>query len=316
MPRVSASLIPSSTGLMNSSRNRPAAGLVLEDVSRAGLARKEVDLDVAVLAAAAGLLGVLHLAIGGPRQRFLVGHLRTADGGLDAELALEAVDDDLEVQLAHAGDDDFAGLLIGLDPERRVFGHQLLHARAELFLVGLGLRLDGERDDRLREVHRLEDDRLLLVAHRVAGRDRLQADGRGDVAGVDFLDFLALVRVHLQQAAEALGLLLGRVVDRRAGGHDARVDANERELADERVGHDLERQRRKRRVVGRRTLDDGFGPLVRIEALDRRHVDRRRQVVDDRVEQRLHALVLERRPADDRHEGGLRLRRPRCARSC
>ena len=84
---------------------------------------------------------------------------------------------------------------------------------AELLLVGLGLRLDRERDDRLREVHRLEHDRVLLVAHRVAGRDALQADRRGDVARVDFLDFLALVRVHLQQAADALGALLGRVVD-------------------------------------------------------------------------------------------------------
>ena len=92
------------------SRNRTAAGLVLEDVARARLAREEVDLHVAVLAAAAGLLRVLHLAIGGTRQGFLVGDLRTADGRLDAELALEAVDDDLEVQLAHAGDDDFAGL--------------------------------------------------------------------------------------------------------------------------------------------------------------------------------------------------------------
>ena len=216
MPRVSASLIPSSTGLMNSRGIEPPLVSFSKTYPEPGSPGKEVDLDVAVLAAAAGLLGVLHLAIGRTRQRFLVGHLRTADRRLDAELALEAVDDDLEVQLAHAGDDDFAGLLVGLDPERRVFGHQLLHARAELFLVGLGLRLDGERDDRLREVHRLEDDRLLLVAHRVAGRDGLEADGRGDVAGVDFLDFFALVRVHLQQAAEALGLLLGRVVDRRS----------------------------------------------------------------------------------------------------
>ena len=31
-----------------------------------------------------------------------------------------------------------------------------------------------------------------------------QADGRGDVAGVDLLDLLALVGVHLEQAADAL----------------------------------------------------------------------------------------------------------------
>ena len=42
--------------------------------------------------------------------------------------------------------------------------------------------------------------------------------------------------------------------------------------------------------------------VVRIDALDRRDVDRRREVVDDGVEQRLHALVLERRAADDRRD--------------
>ena len=41
-------------------------------------------------------------------------------------------------------------------------------------------------------------------AQRVAGGDVLEADGRGDVAGADFLDLVALVGVHLQQAADAL----------------------------------------------------------------------------------------------------------------
>ena len=39
---------------------------------------------------------------------------------------------------------------------------------------------------------------------RLAGDHVLQADGRGDVAGAHFLDFLALVGVHLQQAPDAL----------------------------------------------------------------------------------------------------------------
>ena len=45
-----------------------------------------------------------------------------------------------------------------------------------------------------------------------------------------------------------------------------------------------------------------------LDALDRRDVDRRRQIIDDRVEQRLHALVLEGRAAQHRHEA--------CRRSC
>ncbi len=266
-----------------------------------------MNLRVPVLASAAGLFRVLHLAVGGAGERLLVGHLRTADARLDVELALQPVDDDLQVQLAHASDDDLARLLVGLHAERRILGHQLAQAHAELLLVCLGLRLDRQRDDRLGEVHGFEDDRLALVADRIAGGDGLQPHGGGNVARVDFLDLFPLVRVHLQQPAQPLRLLLGRVVDGRAGRHDARVDADEGELADERVGHDLESQRGERCAVGRLTLDDHLGPLIGVEPEDRRNIERRGQVVDHAVEQRLHSLVLERGSADDRHEGRLHL---------
>jgi hypothetical protein len=42
-----------------------------------------------------------------------VGHLRLADVGFDAELALHAVDDDFQVQLAHARDDGLATFFVG-----------------------------------------------------------------------------------------------------------------------------------------------------------------------------------------------------------
>ena len=45
---------------------------------------------------------------------------------------------------------------------------------------------------------------FVRIAQRVAGRRFLQADGRRDVARAHFLDLLALVRVHLQDAAEPL----------------------------------------------------------------------------------------------------------------
>ena len=80
----------------------------------------------------------------------------------------------------------------------------------------------------------------------------------------------------------------------------ARVDAEVRELADVRVAHDLEREGRERLVVGRGALDRLAG--LQLDALDRRDVDRAREVVDDGVEQGLHALVLERRAAEHRDD--------------
>src|SRR5205085_1740952 len=125
--------------------NRALRDLVLEDVPGTRLARIQVNLHVAVLAAAAGLLRVLHLAVRRTRQRFLVGDLRLADGRLDTEFALQAVYDDLEVQLAHAGDDHLTGLQVGLDVEGRILGPELLKTDAELLLIGLRLGLDRQR---------------------------------------------------------------------------------------------------------------------------------------------------------------------------
>src|SRR3954447_15326662 len=83
-------------------RDLAADDLVAELVALARLLRAEVDHDVRVLARAAGLAhellaNVLYV----PARGLAVGDLRTADVRLDVELALETVDDDLQVQLAH-----------------------------------------------------------------------------------------------------------------------------------------------------------------------------------------------------------------------
>jgi hypothetical protein len=201
------------------------------------------------------------------------------------------------MQLAHAGDDRLARLLVRAHAKRRVFLREAIERDAHLLLVGLGLRLDGDVDHRLREHHLLERDHLGRIAQRVAGGRFLQANRRRDVARAHFLDVLALVRVHLQDAADALLAALDRVVDRVAGIDDARIHAEEHELAHERVGHDLERECGERLVVGRLAL--AFLAVLEL-ALHRRDVRRRRHVVDHGVEHRLHALVLERRAAEHR----------------
>jgi hypothetical protein len=130
--------------------------------------RRQLDHDVAVLALAARLLGVLVVALDVRLADGLaVGHLRLADVGFDVELALHAVDEDVQVQLAHAGDDGLAGFLVGAHAERRIFLRQSAQRHAHLFLVGLGLRFDRHRDDGLREHHALEV-MMWSCAHRVS----------------------------------------------------------------------------------------------------------------------------------------------------
>ena len=73
-------------------------------------------------------------------------------------------------------------------------------------------------DDRLGEVERLQDDRVAGVAERVTSGRVLQADEGDDVAGVGRFAWLAVVGVHLDDAADALLAVARRVEDRVALG--------------------------------------------------------------------------------------------------
>src|SRR2546425_7322644 len=280
-------------------RYRAADDLVLEleALPRVGL---DLEVDVAVLAAAARLSHVAPLRLRGLTNGLAVRDLGLADVGLDPEFAQEAVDDDLQVKLAHAVDQRLARLLVAGHPERRVFQREPRQGYAELLLVGPRLGLDRHRDHRLGEGHRLQHDRPIGITQGVAGGRELQPDGGRDVAGRDGLALFLLVRVHPEQSPDPLLLVLGRVVHARARLERAGVHTEEDQLADVLIVHDLEGQRRERRVVGRLPLFDLFG--LGIDALDRRDVQGRRQVVDHRIQQRLHALVLEGRAAEDRKE--------------
>ena len=54
-----------------------------------------------------------------------VGDLRLALVALNLELAAHTVDDDVELELAHAGDQGLAGLFVGRDLEGRILFGQL-----------------------------------------------------------------------------------------------------------------------------------------------------------------------------------------------
>jgi len=141
------------------------------------------------------------------------------------------------------------------------------------------------------EIDGLKNDLLVFVAQRVASVDALQSDASADVAGVDFVNLFSLVRMHLQQAADAFAGTLGGIHHVAAGFEHAGVDANVGDVADERVGHNFKSQRGEGLIVSG-AAENGF-IVLGIDAFDGRNVDRGRQVINDRVEQGLNALVLE-----------------------
>ena len=196
-----------------------------------------------------------------------------------------------------------AGLRVGLDAEGRVLLGQALQrdgracpgrpsswARCLTSMTGSGKVIDSRIDG------------VVGVGQGVAGEGVLEADRGGDVAGVDLLDLLAVVGVHLEDAADALLACPWSALRTYEPALSVPgVDPEEGQLADERVGGDLEGERREGLVV----VDRAQRPRRRCRgsmADDRRHVERRGQVVDDRVEHRLDALVLERRAGQDRDD--------------
>ena len=207
------------------------------------------------------------------------------------------------MKFAHALHDGLARFEIGLDAEGRIFGGKPRQTLGHLLLVGLRLGFHRDLDHRVGEGHGFQHHRLLRIAQRVPGGGFLEPCQRDDVAREGLVDFLAVVGVHHHHPADALFLALRRVQHLVALLQDTRVDAGEGERADERVVHDLEGERREGLVVvGMAGNVAGFALVARGETHVGGHVQRAGQVVDHRVEQRLHTLVLEGRAAKNGNE--------------
>ena len=197
------------------------------------------------------------------------------------------------MELAHSGDARLARLLVGVDAEGWILFSEALQGNTHLLLVGLRLRLNAELNHWIREGHRLEDDWVLRIAERVTGEGVLQADRSGDVAGAHFVDLFTMVRVESDQAANALLLPLRRVEDVGASLQDARVDAEEAELANEWVRRDLEGECRERRLI-LNWARELVGDVAWVRPLDARDVEWAWKIFNNRVKHWLDTLVLQR----------------------
>ena len=138
------------------------------------------------------------------------------------------------------------------DAERRVFLREALQRDAHLFLVGLGLRLDGDRDHGLRELHLLEHDDF------VRDRDSVSpvvtsfrpTAAAMSPARTSLISVRSLACICSRRPMRSLRDAI-RHEDLIAGIQRAGIDAEERQVADERVVQDLECQRGERLLVVR-----------------------------------------------------------------
>ncbi|CCJ99810.1 hypothetical protein BN130_2534 [Cronobacter malonaticus 507] len=264
---------------------------------RARLQRVHVDHNVTVLTATTRLLSMFTFNVGNfAANRFAVSNLRFTYVSFNVELTLHTVNDDVEVQLTHTSDDGLVRFFVSPYAERRVFFSQTAQSQTHFFLVSFGFRFNRDRDYRLRELHALQNDRVIRVTQSVTSGHVFQTDCRSDVARANFFDLFTFVSVHLYDTTETLTCGFHGVQDGITRVNHTRVHAEERQVTNERVGSDFERQCRERLFIASVTLSRSIFTVVQ-DTVDRRYVNRGWQVINYRIQHRLYAFVFERRTA-------------------
>ena len=160
----------------------------------------------------------------------------------DAVALGHALQHHAQMQIAEAVEHRLVLRRVMLDAHAGILGHQPVQRLGELLLVAALLGCDREPEHRRRERDRLQVVVILVVRVVQHGVEMQLVDLRhgADVAGDRLRDLgviLALQLVEMRHLDR-----LARVADEqlRAGAHRALVNAEDAELADERIDGDLE----------------------------------------------------------------------------
>jgi hypothetical protein len=279
-------------------RDHTADDLVDELVALVSRQRLELDVAVAELPAPARLLLVAALCARLAADRLEVGNARRVRHHLDAEAPLEAVDGHLDVHLREARHDQLAGPFVARKAKRRILLGEAAERLTHLLVVALRARLHRDGDDRRGQRHGIDREVAIGVGQHVARQHVLQLRDGADVARSQIRHRRVLPPLEREDLPDALLVMRALVDERRLGPDPAGEDAQQAELADVRVGDRLEAVRGNARAL-ELEHDVVARPVVRVDAFGSR---RRRQAVDDQVEQRARPHVAGRRTARDGEE--------------
>ena len=192
------------------------------------------------------------------------------------------------MQFTHTGDDGLTGLLIGMSTESRIFFCQFCKSFTHLALTGFGLRLDSQLDNGLRELHGLKDYRMLLITDGITGSGELETNCCCDVTGVNLFQLCTLVRMHLQDTSYTFLLVLSSIEYIRTGIQRTGIYTEVSELTYERVSHDLECKCSERLFIRGLSL---YFITVKVNTLNSRHIQRRRHILNNSIQELLNALI-------------------------
>ena len=142
-----------------------------------------------------------------PGPLMVSGHNAWLTGpNVDAELATDALKDDHEVKLAHAGEDELPGLFVLDELEGGVFLADLGDDLEQLLFILRALWLDRETQDGVSTLDALEQDFMLRPAERVASGGMLEAGEQHDLSSDCGVDPLLVACVDIEDARDTLFL--------------------------------------------------------------------------------------------------------------
>mmetsp|Transcript_10350 Transcript_10350/g.18248 ORF Transcript_10350/g.18248 Transcript_10350/m.18248 type:complete len:493 (-) Transcript_10350:441-1919(-) len=205
------------------------------------------------------------------------------------------------MQLSHSGNDCLARLLITLETEGRILLGKTHNSIGHLLLITLGQGFHSNGDHRLREVHLLKDDLVVIHAQGFTSGGVLKTNEGNNISSTSLLDLGTLIGVHLQDTTDTLLLTLHGVHHLGTGVNSTGVNTGERQRPNKGVSGNLEGKSGERLIIRGDTLHD-LGVIIRVDTLDGLDVSRRGKVVNDSIQEGLDTLVLEGSPSHHRHE--------------
>ena len=195
------------------------------------------------------------------------------------------------MKFTHTGDDGLTGFTVTVDRKGRVFFRQRCKCIEQFIAVSRCFRFDRNGDNRIREGHGFQSDRITFCTDRITGRAVTQTNYCGNITAIDAIAFFTVVSMHLEQTADTFSSARTRVQNRCTFFCHTGINTDKCKFTNKRVCHQFENQCRERLFITATANHRLFS--IRIHTFGFPNINRRREVIADSIKEKLNPFVLE-----------------------
>ena len=217
--------------------------------------RCETNTTVTILTTTTRLFCVLRIDFDFFCKCFFVSNLRSTYVCFYVELTKQTVYDNFQVKLTHSGNDCLTGFLISMSTECRIFFSKFCQSFTHFTLIVLCFRLDSKLDNRFREFHGFQNNRMFLITDSITCCCQFETNSCCDISGIYFIQFTTFICVHLQNTSDTLFLSFCCIEYIRTGVQCTGIHTEECQLTNKWVCHNLKCQCCEWLIIRRFTND-------------------------------------------------------------